>query len=168
MKNDLFAGLLMAVIACGCAGTREKDFAVTGVLPPSQAREKAEPAPRPAASCPSRQPRPGVTAEMPPPVAPAATAAPARPAPSRTPLPRPILVPETGLQGKIVSVNPGLRFVVLNFPVGQMAGPEKQLMVFREGKKVGDVKVTGPQQDDNIVADLVAGEVQVGDEVREN
>ncbi len=33
--------------------------------------------------------------------------------------------------------------------------------------KVGEVKITGPQQDNNIVADLVTGEAQVGDDVRD-
>jgi hypothetical protein len=32
--------------------------------------------------------------------------------------------------------------------------------------KVGEVKVTGPQREDNIVADLAAGEAEVGDEAR--
>jgi hypothetical protein len=33
--------------------------------------------------------------------------------------------------------------------------------------KVAEVKVTGPQRDNNIVADLVSGDAQVGDEVRD-
>jgi hypothetical protein len=140
MRNTiLFAGLLGAVAWSGCARMQETDFAVTGIVPPSRMREEAAPSER---TVPSRSPRP---------------------APGKA-----TLVPEIGLQGKVISVNLGLRFVVLNFPVGRMASPEKTLIVYREGKKVGDVKVTGPQQDDNIVADLVAGEVQVGDEVREN
>jgi hypothetical protein len=39
--------------------------------------------------------------------------------------------------------------------------------VYRRGLKVGEVKVTGPQRDDNIVADITAGEAAVGDEVRD-
>lgn len=33
--------------------------------------------------------------------------------------------------------------------------------------KVGQVKITGPQRDNDTVADLTAGDAQVGDEVRE-
>ena len=33
--------------------------------------------------------------------------------------------------------------------------------------KVGEVKITGPERDNNIVADLVTGEAQVGSEVRD-
>jgi hypothetical protein len=38
--------------------------------------------------------------------------------------------------------------------------------LYRRGLKVGEVKVTGPAREDNIVADLVAGEAEVGDEAR--
>jgi hypothetical protein len=43
---------------------------------------------------------------------------------------------------------------------------EQQLGLFRRGLKVGEVKVTGPQLDENTVADIVAGDSEVGDEVR--
>jgi hypothetical protein len=33
--------------------------------------------------------------------------------------------------------------------------------------KAGEVKITGPQRDSDIVADLTAGDAQVGDDVRE-
>jgi hypothetical protein len=33
--------------------------------------------------------------------------------------------------------------------------------------KVAEIKVTGPQRDNNTVADLVSGDAQVGDEVRD-
>jgi hypothetical protein len=56
---------------------------------------------------------------------------------------------------------------VLGFPVGQMPKLEQGLFLYREGMKVGEVKITGPQRENNIVADLVTGEAQVGDEVRD-
>jgi len=77
------------------------------------------------------------------------------------------VVPDTGLVGKVASVNASLHFVVLNFPVGRMAAVDQQLGLYREGQKIGDVKITGPQQDDNIIADIISGEAQAGDEVRE-
>jgi hypothetical protein len=48
-----------------------------------------------------------------------------------------------------------------------MAGIGQILTVSRDGLKVGEVKVSGPQRDDNIVADITAGEARVGDEVRD-
>ena len=76
------------------------------------------------------------------------------------------LIPDTGLVGKVASVNASLHFVVLNFPVGRMAAIEQTLELYRQGQKIGEVKVTGPQQDDNIIADVVSGEAEAGDEVR--
>jgi hypothetical protein len=44
---------------------------------------------------------------------------------------------------------------------------DQQLFLYRAGLKVAELKVTGPQNDDNIVADLVNGDAQTGDEVRD-
>ena len=77
-----------------------------------------------------------------------------------------IVTPENALVGKVAMVNNAARFVVLNFPLGKMAGVEQRLNLYRRGLKVGEVRVTGPQREDNTVADLVAGEAEVGDEAR--
>ena len=63
-------------------------------------------------------------------------------------------------------VNAAARCVVLNFPLSRMPALEQRLSLYRRGLKVGEVQVTGPQREDNIVADLVAGEAEVGDEAR--
>ena len=68
--------------------------------------------------------------------------------------------------GKVALVNGMARFVVLNFPLGKMASVDQRLNLYRRGLKVGEVKVTGPQRGDNIVADLVVGEAEIGDEAR--
>lgn len=78
-----------------------------------------------------------------------------------------IVTPETGLQGKVMKINSAGRFVVLNFPVGHLPVLEQRLSVYRRGLKVGEVRVTGPQLDDNVVGDVVAGEAAVGDLVRD-
>jgi len=78
-----------------------------------------------------------------------------------------IVTPDTALVGKVVKVNPAGRFVVLNFPIGHLPTLEQRLNVYRLGLKIGEVKVTGPQMDDNIVGDVVAGDAQAGDEVRD-
>ena len=77
------------------------------------------------------------------------------------------LAPTLQLTGKVASVNSELRFVVLDFSVGDMPAINQRLGVYRAGQKVAQVKVTGPQSDTNIVADIIEGEAQVGDEVRQ-
>ena len=68
------------------------------------------------------------------------------------------------ISGNVVTVNP--KFVVLTFPFGGVPGAGQTLNVYRNGKKVGELKVTGPQRGINTVADIVSGKVQVEDEVR--
>ena len=53
------------------------------------------------------------------------------------------------------------------FAVGQMPMLEQKLNVYRGGLKTGEVRITGPQRDDNIVADIVVGDAAAGDEVRD-
>jgi hypothetical protein len=81
--------------------------------------------------------------------------------------PQTIVTPDNSLTARVVSYNAAGRFVVLNFPPGQMPKLEQSFFLYRDGLKVGEVKITGPQRDNNIVADLVTGETQVGDEVRD-
>ncbi len=78
-----------------------------------------------------------------------------------------IVTPDYSLTARVVTYNPAGRFVVLGFPVGQMPRLDQGLFLYRNGIKVGEIKVTGPQRDNNIVADLVNGEAQTGDEVRD-
>ncbi|HWY77055.1 MAG TPA: hypothetical protein VN281_15635 [Verrucomicrobiae bacterium] len=105
-----------------------------------------------------------------PPAHPADETSAPSPRPTNAPAepPKFTVTPVTTPNGKVVRVNENARFAVLNFPVGTMPGIESRLNVYRHGLKVGEVKVTGPQQDDNTVADIVTGEVQVGDELRTN
>ena len=102
------------------------------------------------ASHPARSPQP----------APAQTA-------SNTPAPEPIVTPDTSLAAKVIRYNSTGRFVVLSFPVGQMPQNGQAFFLYRAGMKVGEVKITGPQRENDVVADLTAGDAQVGDDVRE-
>lgn len=77
-----------------------------------------------------------------------------------------IVTLEQGMNGKVSSANPNLRFVVLTFPLGHVPAVGRHLSLYRRGLKVAEITVTGPQSEDNIVADVVAGEPEVGDEVR--
>jgi hypothetical protein len=84
-----------------------------------------------------------------------------------TPQPQPIVTPETSLTATVVSYNSVGRFVVLNYPMNQMPKQDQTLFVYRNGLKVGQLKVTGPQRDTHIVADLVSGDVRPNDVVRD-
>ena len=68
-----------------------------------------------------------------------------------------IVTPDASLAAKVVSYNAAGRFVVLNFPVGRMPGMGQSLFLYRNGLKSGEVKITGPQNESNIVADVVNG-----------
>jgi hypothetical protein len=77
-----------------------------------------------------------------------------------------ILTPETVLMGKVARVNQDGRFVVMTFPIGHLPQLNQRLNVYRQGLKVGEIRVTGPQLEDNVVGDISAGEAQAADEVR--
>jgi hypothetical protein len=78
-----------------------------------------------------------------------------------------IITPDHSLTARVLSFNSAGRFVVLGFSVGQMPRQEQTLFLYRDGLKVGEVKINGPQRENNVVADLINGEAQVGDEVRD-
>jgi len=71
---------------------------------------------------------------------------------------------EVALVGKVVMVNPTARFVVLTFPLGQLPAADQRLDIYRASLKVGEVKVSARQREDSIVADITAGDCQIGDE----
>lgn len=81
--------------------------------------------------------------------------------------PEPIVTPDTSLSAKVVRYNSVGRFVVLSFPVNQMPQMGQVLFIYRAGMKVGEVKITGPQRDNDIVADLTTGDAEAGDDVRD-
>ena len=81
---------------------------------------------------------------------------------------RPEVTLDEAVVGTVVSVNAALRFLVMDFPVRKLPVLEQRLNVYRNGQKVGEVKVTGPGRDTTIAGDIMVGEVQVGDEVRED
>lgn len=70
------------------------------------------------------------------------------------------------MKAKVASVNGQARFVVLRFPIGTMAAAGDRFSVYRDGLKVGELKISGPQQDNHVVADITAGACLAGDEAR--
>jgi hypothetical protein len=79
-----------------------------------------------------------------------------------------IVAPESRRPGRVKLVSTSGRFVVLVFPIGHLPPLRERLNVYRHGLKVGEVSITGPQIDDTIAADIVQGDAQPDDEVRNN
>ena len=78
-----------------------------------------------------------------------------------------IVTPDNSIAGEIIYYESAGRFVVVNFPAGQMPAMAQILFLYRAGLKTAEVKITGPQGYGNIVADLLTGDVKVGDDVRD-
>jgi hypothetical protein len=67
----------------------------------------------------------------------------------------------------VVAANLESHFVVLDFSVTGMPAVGQRLVVLRDGRDVAEVKVTGPQRDNHIGADILRGAPEVGDIARE-
>lgn len=80
----------------------------------------------------------------------------------------PTILPDESVQGRVVTVNVSLRYVVMDFPLRGLPELGQRLGVYREGQKIGEVKVTGPIMDTAAAGDIVAGQAAVGDAVRED
>ena len=70
--------------------------------------------------------------------------------------------------GRVASVNVTAKFVVLQFPLGQVPPVDTRMVVYHGDAKTAEVKITGPAQDDLTVADILLGTVQENDQVRGN
>lgn len=79
-----------------------------------------------------------------------------------------IVTPATALVGKVISVNAPGRFVVLNFPPGQMPPSGQRLSLYRDGLKTAELELTNSRDEDNVIANVLSGEAHLGDEAREN
>ena len=85
-----------------------------------------------------------------------------------TPPRYPAMNPITPVQGRVTFVNAKLRFVIADFAFHLMPQVEQRLGLYREGVRVGGVRISGPSRGTTVVADVLSGEAQVGDQVRED
>ena len=69
-------------------------------------------------------------------------------------------------EGKVAWVNHSLKFVVLDFSLKPVPELNSKMFLYRAGRKMGEVRITGPVRDNNIAADLLSGDAEVGDEAR--
>ena len=78
----------------------------------------------------------------------------------------PVLRPLGGWSGRVVSINPKLRFVVVDFSLNQMPQTGRVMSVYRAGTKVGEVRLGAQTRGDLATAELLDGELLTGDDVR--
>lgn len=76
------------------------------------------------------------------------------------------VVPVDEISGRVASVSPIYRFVVIDFYLSRMPQVGQKLGVYRQGLKVGEVKISSWERNQIVAADLVAGQANVGDRVR--
>jgi len=76
---------------------------------------------------------------------------------------RPGLVVDERLRGRIATFNHPGQFVVVDFNVGAIPPLRSRLNVYRDDTIVGMIQLTGPVRDNLVAADILAGEVAVGD-----
>ena len=86
-------------------------------------------------------------------------------APASAPAPAPELAPVI-MVPRITMVHVEQRFVVIDFSTQVMPAIGKRLNVFRDGKRQGEVQITDPVRARFATADILSGELRVGDEVR--
>ncbi len=72
---------------------------------------------------------------------------------------------ETG-GARVASVNTELRFAVVDFAAQPMPPVGTRVNIYRGDKRVGTVRITEPVHAPLATADVVDGEVRVGDEAR--
>jgi hypothetical protein len=171
--------LLIGLLAAGC-NTPEDDFMDGAPLPatpqkPVSVETKTNTLTiTPALTLPS-DPEPAATKAAVMPVVPTAAkkpkikkaAAPKTTVATTAPVLPIIITLDNSLAGKVLAYNSPGHFVVLEFPAGPMPKTGQSLFLYRTGLKVAEVKITGPERDNNTVADVVNGDAQAGDEVRD-
>ncbi len=70
------------------------------------------------------------------------------------------------MAARIVSLNSEHEFVVIDFMSRMVPAVGTRVNVYRNGKRVGAVRITEPVRAQLATADIVEGEVHVGDEAR--
>ena len=91
------------------------------------------------------------------------------PAPATAPAnPPPRVMPALDVVGRVRSLHPTLGFVVIECMVSPLPPAGARMSVYRQGLKVGEVKINAERSSINVAADVVAGTAKPGDEVRSN
>ena len=76
------------------------------------------------------------------------------------------VAPASPAPAKIVLVNTQLRYVILDFAATRLPGSGQRLSVYRNSQKIGQIRTSSESSGTNIAADIIFGDLQLGDEVR--
>ena len=68
--------------------------------------------------------------------------------------------------GRVMLVDQGLAFVVVEIVGAKLPPPELRYLVIRQGRAVGEITTTAQTDDSYLVADINKGDIRVGDSVR--
>ncbi len=89
--------------------------------------------------------------------------------PAAPPPPRfPVVTPVNPIQGRVTQVNARLRFIIVDFAFSAPPALQARLGLFRDGQRIGEVRISGPANGTSIAADVLSGAAAVGDLVRED
>ena len=80
--------------------------------------------------------------------------------------PRVTAQPADSARGRILTVNPQLRFVIVDFPTRKLPQLDEKMGVWRMDHKVAEIIISGPYRGTTVAADITAGEINPGDMVR--
>lgn len=73
---------------------------------------------------------------------------------------------EIQTSGQVVMVRSEFKFVVIDFGISSVPPQGQRMGVYRNNVKVGEVIIGWQREGSTVVADVIAGDVRVGDEVR--
>jgi hypothetical protein len=75
------------------------------------------------------------------------------------------VTPVVPITGKVVVVNRNGNFVILTLAPGIYPPTGTLVYTYRKGRKTAELRVTGPQNDENTAADILSGEPLKGDTI---
>jgi hypothetical protein len=78
----------------------------------------------------------------------------------------PVISPVNALSGRVMLVNGPLKYIVAEGTLGRLPAADQVLNVYRDGQRVGEVRVSQQARGANFTADIVQGELRVGDTLR--
>ena len=73
------------------------------------------------------------------------------------------ILPDLRLHGRIATINHQGQFVVVDFNVGGIPPLQARMNVYRGNNVVGTINLSGPINDNLVAADIVSGDLEVGD-----
>lgn len=90
----------------------------------------------------------------------------ASPSDKANPPASPEISPVNALSGRVMLVNGPLKYIVAEGPLGRLPAAEQVLYAYRDGQRVGEVRVSQQARGANFTADILQGELRVGDTLR--